>query len=358
MSVTDLLPAVADLAAEAGPQEHAEAAGLAYADVTEPGITRVRRGRGWSFHAPDGTTLAGEERERCLALAIPPAWTDVWICPDTDGHVQATGRDDRDRRQYLYHPRWRELRDATKFHRMASFGAVLPTIRSEVDRALRRRTMHRERVAALVVALLDATVLRVGNDSYVEANGSHGLTTLRCDHVEVDGTTIRFAFPAKGGQERELELRDRRLARQVLRCHELPGQRLFAWLDPDGDPDDPSAWRACTSGDVNEWLAEAAGCRVTAKDFRTWGASTLAAEVLAPLELPSTPREADREVLAMYDLVAERLGNTRAVARDSYVDPRVPEAWREGRLATAFDRHEDRRDGLDPAERAFLRLVS
>lgn len=356
MTVTGILPVVSRLPPDATPDAHAEAAGLVYTSDDEPGIRRVRKGRGFSYVRPDGTTVPrGPERERLQALAVPPAWTDVWISPDRAGHLQATGIDAAGRKQYRYHPRWREVRDATKFHRMAAFGDALPAIRETVDRDLRRHTLRRERILALVVSLLDATLIRIGTDRYAQENGAYGITTMLCEHVEVGGTTVRFTFPGKSGQDREVELRHPRLARQMLRCEEIPGQRLFAYLEGE-------TWRDVDSGAVNAYLREASGgLDVTAKDFRTWGASAIAAGALHELGPTDDRSEADANVLTAIDEVAERLGNTREVARSSYVDPRVPKAYRFGRLHDAWDAAQEEVEedgGLRPAERAVRRIIT
>jgi DNA topoisomerase-1 len=350
-TVTGILPVVAGLPADAPPEVHAEAAGLVYVSDEEPGVRRVRRGRGFSYVRDDGSLVDGEERERMKALAIPPAWTDVWICEDPAAHVQATGIDDAGRKQYRYHPRWRAVRDATKFHRMGAFADALPTIRDSVDRDLRARSMSRERVLALVVALLDETMIRIGSREPGEEGGAIGLTTLACEHVDVHGTRVHFSFPGKSGQEQDLELRHPRLARQLLRCEEIPGQRLFAWQDDD------DTWRQVDSGDVNAYLREIAGDDLTAKDFRTWGGTVVAAQTLRELGPPADRREADANILAAIDAAAERLGNTRAVCRASYLDPRVPKAYRFGHFDEVWDGHDDVVEGLAPAERAVRRLV-
>ncbi|HSK23684.1 MAG TPA: hypothetical protein VK906_10930 [Egicoccus sp.] len=350
-TVTGILPVVAALPADAPPQAHAEAAGLVYVGDDEPGVRRVRRGRGFSYVRADGRLVEGAERERMKALAIPPAWTDVWICEDPAGHVQATGVDDAGRKQYRYHPRWRAVRDATKFHRMGAFADALPTIREAVDRDLRARMLSRERVLALVVALLDETMIRIGSREPDEDGGAIGLTTLECEHVDVHGTRVHFSFPGKSGQEQDLELRHPRLARQLLRCEEIPGQRLFAWQDDD------ETWHQVDSGDVNAYLREVAGDDLTAKDFRTWGGTVVAAQTLRDLGPPADQREADANILAAIDAAAERLGNTRAVCRASYLDPRVPKAYRYGHFDEVWDDRDGAVDGLAPAERAVRRLV-
>lgn len=352
VTVTGVLPVVSELPADATPERHAEIVGLVYVGDDEPGISRVRRGRGWSYHEPDGSVIPdGPVRERCQALAIPPAWSDVWICLDPDGHLQATGYDEAGRKQYRYHDLWRDVRDATKFHRMRAFSEALPGIRDTVDRDLRKRSFTREKVLALVVALLDETLIRVGNDEYARSNDSYGLTTLLSEHVDVDGDTVRFEFPAKSGHEREYELRHRRLARQLLKCEEIPGQRLFAYRDED------DRWHPVDSGAVNAYLREVSGDTFTAKDFRTWGGTAVVAEHLRGLGPPASAGDADRNILAAIDGAADRLGNTRAVCRDSYVDPRVPKAYRFGRFEEAWDDDDATIDRLTPAERAVRRLV-
>jgi DNA topoisomerase I len=351
-TVTGVLPVVSELPADAEADEHAAVAGLTYVTDDDPGIRRVRRGTGFSYHRPDGTTISRDsaERGRMDQLAIPPAWEDVWICPDPSGHIQATGRDEAGRKQYRYHPRWRAVRDATKFHRMAAFGDALPAIRARLDRDLRRRTLSRERVLALVVALLDETLLRIGSDRYVSENGAYGLTTLLCEHVDITSRRARFAFPGKAGSDIEVELRDRRLAGQLLRCEEVPGQRLFAFRES-------GHWRDVTSDEVNDYIREAADDDLTAKDFRTWGATALASAALRDAGEPEDRRAAEAAILRAIDVAAERLGNTREVARSSYVDPRVPKAYRFGRFAEAWDEDEGERGGLRAEERAVRRIL-
>jgi DNA topoisomerase I len=352
-TVTGVLPVVAELPADASPDDHADAVGLRYVSDDEPGIRRQARGRGFSYVRPDGSVVPdGQERERYKALAIPPAWTDVWICDDPAGHIQATGIDDAGRKQYRYHPRWRSVRDATKFHRMAAFAAALPTIRDTVDAHLRSRRLSRERVLALVVALLDETLIRVGNERHLRDGGAIGLTTMACEHVDVHGTRVRFNFPGKSGQEQDVELRHPRLAKQLLRCEEIPGQRMFAYQE-----DEDETWHEVDSEAVNAYLREVAGDDLTAKDFRTWGGTVTAAERLRELGPPADDREADSKILDAIDNAADRLGNTRAVCRASYLDPRIPKAYRYGRFDEVWDDDEGDVDGLTPAERAVQRLL-
>ena len=307
----------------------AEAAGLSYVSDARPGITRRRQGKGFSYRWPDGSLVSERERERIAALAIPPAWTDVWICPRPDGHIQATGRDDRGRKQYRYHPRWREVRDANKYESLAAFGRALPEVRARVDADLGRRGLPEEKVLAAVVRLLDETLIRIGNDEYAEANESYGLTTLQDDHAEISGGTLALEFGGKSGTEFEVVVRDRRLARIAKQCQDLPGEDLFQYLDGDRVVD-------VTSTHVNAYLREVAGADRSAKDFRTWGGTVVAAETLVGLGTYDTKKEAEHNLLVAIDAAAERLGNTRAVCRSCYVHPRVPEAYVDGSLADAW----------------------
>jgi DNA topoisomerase-1 len=253
------------------PEATAEEAGLRYVNDAMPGIRRRRAGRGFTYAGTDGRRLTDRRvLARIRALAIPPAWTDVWICPIARGHLQATGRDARGRKQYRYHARWREVRDEAKYGRMVAFGQALPRIRRRVEADLALPGLPRERVLAAVVRLLEKTAVRVGNEEYARENRSFGLTTLRNRHAEVGTSRIRFRFRGKGGKETEVELNDRRLARIVARCQELPGQALFTYLDEDGEP------RTVDSADVNEYLREISGEEFTAKDFRTWAGTVLA----------------------------------------------------------------------------------
>jgi DNA topoisomerase-1 len=308
----------------------ARSAGLHYTDQTDPGIRRTRRGKGFSYTNPSGGPITdAAERERIAALAIPPAWTNVWINPDEDGHILATGRDAAGRKQYRYHPRWRTVRDAAKYERMADFADALPDLRGAVDADLRRRGLVRDRVVALVVRLLDDTLIRVGNPEYAADNGSYGLTTLRDSHLEVEGGVLTFDFTGKSGISQRVQVDDPRLARLAKRCHELPGKVVFSFLDEDGRA------TPVTSADVNDYLRDRMGPDVSAKDFRTWGGTTVAAATLA-LGAPPEDGEDDRPVLAALDVAATVLGNTRAVCRSCYVHPRVVDAYRTGELHEAW----------------------
>jgi len=328
----------------------ARAAGLRYANDRRPGITRRRSGKGFAYRRPDGSAVDAPTRERIRALAIPPAWTDVWICPDPAGHLQATGRDARRRKQYRYHARWRSHRDEAKFEQLLDLSRVLPRIRARCDRDLAKPGLSREKVLAAVVRLLEATLIRVGNDEYARLNRSFGLTTLRTRHATVRGSAIRFRFRGKSGQQHEVGLRDQRLARIVRRCQDLPGQELFQYLDADGEPHDIS------SDDVNDYLREISGADVTAKDFRTWAGTVLAYRALRALAPGTGERDAQRNVVEAVRLTAGRLGNTPAVARQSYVHPAILEAYLDGAIAGALleaaEEQVDPPTAPDPAEEA------
>lgn len=305
----------------------AQVAGLRYTHDDGPGIRRVRCGKGFRYLDPAGKRVRDEETlQRIRTLAIPPAWTDVWICPQANGHVQATGHDARGRKQYRYHPRWRSVRDETKYYRAIAFGQALPGIRARVEADLAQPGLPRSKVLATVVRLLETTLIRVGNEEYVRANGSFGLTTLRNRHVKVDGATVHFAFRGKSGVRHCIDVEDRRLARIVRRCQDLPGEVLFQYVGDDG------VTYAVDSGDVNAYLRELAGEEFTAKDFRTWAGTVLAALTLLEFEAFSALTEARRNFVAAIEQVAERLGNTTAVCRKSYVHPVVLDAYLDGSL--------------------------
>lgn len=329
----------------------ADEADLFYVSDESPGIRRRRCGKGFTYVHPDGSTVTDPEvRGRIASIVIPPAWTDVWICPLADGHIQATGRDVKGRKQYRYHQRWREVRDANKYDRMLLFGTELPRLRRRLDEHLRLGGLPRDKVLALVVRLLDATLIRVGNDEYAATNDSYGLTTLRAEHVEISDTTVQFDFTAKGGQTHEVALTDRRLTKLVKACSELQGHELFTYVGEGGGHVD------VTSSDVNLYLREQTRQPFTAKDFRTWGGTTVAATTLVALGAPATAREAERNVLEAVDAAAARLNNTRTVCRSCYVHPAVPDAYRTGEL---FDAWKVARSGhgLDRGERTVLGLL-
>jgi len=310
------------------PSESAALAGLRYVSDDQPGIRRRRSGNGFTYTAADGTKLRDPYAlQRIKHLVIPPAWTDVWICPDRNGHIQATGRDDRGRKQYLYHVRWREVRDAAKYERLLAFAEALPRIRRRVEEDLQQRGLPRTKVLAAVVSLLEGTSLRVGNEEYRRENRSFGLTTLRDRHAKFEGNTVRFRFPGKSGKEAVVELHDRRMARIVKQCQEIPGQVLFQYLDDDAER------HAIESTDVNAYLREISGGDFTAKDFRTWNGTVVALRFLRESERATSATAGKRQISAAIKHVAAELNNTPAVCRKAYVHPVVVNAYLEGSLA-------------------------
>jgi DNA topoisomerase-1 len=336
--------------------ERTPVAGLRHSSDTEPGIRRQRSGRGFTYRDSDGRRITDAETiERIRAIAIPPAWTDVWICPSPTGHLQATGRDARGRKQYRYHRRYRARRDEAKYERLIAFARALPAIRRQVDADLGRPGLPREKVLAAVVRLLELTLIRVGNDEYARLNRSFGLTTLRDRHATVDGTAIRFRFRGKSGIHHEVGLRDRRLAAVVRRCRDLPGQELFQYVGDDGEP------RDVRSEDVNDYL-EAIAPGVTAKDFRTWAATVLAFRALRAAEQADDDRDKRKRVVEAIEATAEDLGNTAAVTRSAYVHPAVVDAYLDGTIRTALARAAEETDRAPGAtsraeERAVVRLL-
>jgi DNA topoisomerase-1 len=313
------------------PQVSAEEAGLRYVSDTMPGIRRRRAGNGFSYLGPDGRRMTDPDRIAWFkALAIPPAWTDVWISPIRRGHIQAIGRDARGRKQYRYHPRWREVRDQAKYGRMIEFARALPRIRRRTDRDLRRRGLPREKVLALVVRLLEATLIRVGNEEYARENRTFGLSTLRDRHLKGEGTNVRFSFKGKSGKEHEVPIPDKRLARLVKQCQEMPGQELFQYVDADGRR------QSIDSGAVNDYLREITADEFTAKDFRTW-AGTVAAS-MALQEFLEIDDDAGRKkaIVNAIEKVARQLGNTPAVCRACYVHPDVLDSYLDGTLVEAL----------------------
>lgn len=321
-------------------------AGLRYVTDEEPGLSRRRSGPGFSYWTSTGDSASPADRSRARALVIPPAWEAVWICTDPKGHVQATGRDAAGRKQYLYHPVWEELRDTLKYDSLAGFAAGLGELRDRVDSDLRRRGFPRDKVVALVVAIMDATLIRIGNRSYT---GAVGLTTLESDHVEVGAVRLDFEFVGKGGLDHRVELSDRRLAGHVRQIQELPGQRLFTW-EEDGRSG------SVDSDDVNEYLRATVGDHTSAKDFRTWGGTVTVTRLLAVDPPPEEEKRQDRAILAAIDEAAEQLGNTRAVVRGSYLHPIVPYSYVSGKLHETW---RAKRSGkrLDRAERVVAALL-
>lgn len=335
----------------ADPVASAKAAGLRYVSDELPGITRVARGKHFAYIAADGKEVDDEkELARIKSLAVPPAYTDVWICPIANGHLQATGRDARGRKQYRYHKRWREIRDETKYGRMIAFAQALPAMRKRIETDLARSGLPREKVLATVVQLLETTAIRVGNDEYAKDNGSFGLTTLRNTHAKVDGATVRFSFRGKSGIRHAIDLHDRRLAKIVRKCQDLPGQQLFEYLDDDGTT------RAIDSTDVNQYIREISGEDFSAKDFRTWLGTVTCASLLAEQDEAPTQSERKTRLTGVIKDVAQRLGNTPAVCRKCYVHPHVLEAYLEnGSLRGPQNMRHTK--GLLPEERFVLALL-
>jgi len=305
--------------------ESAEAAGLRYVTDAAPGIRRKRHGRGFAYVGVDGVVIRDKaELQRIRKLVIPPRWNEVWICPNPSGHLQVTARDARGRKQYRYHPRYRAVRDETKFGRMVAFSEILPRIRERVERDIALPELSRDKVLATVVWLLERTLIRVGNDEYARDNGSFGLTTLRRRHVTVSGAKLRFEFRGKSGIAHSVAVTDRRIARIVQRCQEVPGQELFQYLD------DAGRRQSVDAGDINDYLRRITGRQVTAKDFRTWAGTTLAAIALRRFGPFNSEKKAKANVVSAIDEISKRLGNTRAVCRKYYVHPAIIEAYMEG----------------------------
>lgn len=350
-------PRVDPLAEPPDPRESAQAAGLRYVTDAKPGIRRVRCGKGFRYTAPGGATVHDEETlRRIRSLVIPPAWTGVWICTTPNGHLQATGRDARGRKQSRYHPRWREVRDETKYERMVQFAQALPVIRERVKKDLALPGLPREKVLATIVSLMEQTHIRVGNQEYAKENGSYGLTTLRTKHVEVHGSQVTFDFQGKSKVHHTVSLEDRRLARIIKQCEDLPGYELFQYVDEQGER------HAIDSSDVNEYLREVTGQHFTAKDFRTWAGSVLACDLLRGMDAFENATQAKKNVVAAIKTVAAKLGNTPSVCRKCYVHPAVLEAYLGGisvqeakaELAEEISEHSN---ALRTEERALLLLL-
>ncbi|WP_099864663.1 DNA topoisomerase IB [Pararhizobium haloflavum] len=337
-------------------EDHARAARLVYVSDEEPGFRRRKAGRGFYYLTPDGEKLgSGDHIDRIRSLAIPPAYEDVWITVEPRGHLQATGRDQRGRKQYRYHPQWSAFRDDTKYGELAEFARLLPDIREAVDRDLRRRSLSREKVFASVVWLLDNLLIRIGNTVYAQQNKSFGLTTLRKKHLEISGSVMRFRFKGKSGKEWNLTHTDRRIARVIRSIHELSGHHLFQYEDEDG------ARHPVRSQDINAYLREASGAELSSKLFRTWAGTRLAAIALTELEPPSSKTDGRRKINEAVDAVASRLGNTRAVCRRCYIHPRIISTFEEGDLRGELAETRPARgaceDWMDIDERRLMRWL-
>lgn len=347
-----MLAVTADPVTADDPVQSAKDAGLRYVSDTQPGIRRIRHGKGFSYRDPEGKPVRDKETlARIKSLVIPPAWKDVWICPNPKGHLQATGRDARGRKQSRYHPRWREIRDETKYERMIAFAAALPAVREQVERDLALPDMPRRKVLATVVRLMETTYIRVGNEEYAKENHSFGLTTMRNRHVSVDGSTVTFRFQGKSGVKHTVDLTDRRLARIIRRCQDIPGYELFQYEDSEGH-------HSIDSADVNDYLREISGQEFTAKDFRTWAGTVLACAALREFEAFTSDTQARKNVVEAINAVAARLGNTRAVCRKCYVHPAVLDSYFAGAMLAARNGRSSRLPGgLSEEECAVVRLL-
>jgi DNA topoisomerase-1 len=350
-----------EICAAADPVETAKVAGLRYVSDTLPGIARKRAGKHFSYIGLDGKPIRDpKELERIKKLGIPPAWTNVWICASPRGHIQATGRDAKGRKQYRYHPRWREVRDETKYDKLIAFGHTLPVIRERVDQDLSLSGLPYKKVVATVVRLLDETLIRVGNEEYAKENDSYGLTTMRSPHVEVEGAKVHFHFRGKSGKEHTIDVKDRQLARIVKRCQDLPGHELFQYIDQDGE------LRTIESNDINEYLRAVSGQDFTAKDFRTWGGTVVATEALEKVGPFETQTQGKKNVTDAIKMAAGELGNTPAICRKCYVHPGVIDAYLDGSLIAFFKQYDAQEkknvpEGLRPEEArvlAFLEHIS
>jgi DNA topoisomerase-1 len=339
------------------PKDAAQSVGLRYVSDARPGIRRRKTGTGFTYARADGSKLADPDvLKRIKALVIPPAWVDVWISPFADGHLQATGRDAKGRKQYRYHALFREVRESTKYEHVVAFADELPAIRKKVHEHMGRRGLPREKVLATVIHLLETTLIRIGNEDYAKQNNSYGLTTLKNRHVAVDGNEVRFRFTGKSGKQWSLRVRDRRVAKIIKACQDLPGQELLQYVDEAGDRQD------VTSSDVNAYLKEITGKDVTAKDFRTWAGTVLAAMALNEIESFDSAAQAKRNLRAAIEKVAARLGNTPTICRKCYVHPEVLNCYMDGNLVLELKskaESELRGDvqNLKPEEAAVLALL-
>ena len=343
--------------ADADPPTVAKSAGLRYVSDTVPGIARRTEAKGFRYVDASGEPIEDEAiLTRVRALVIPPAWTDVWICKHDNGHLQATGRDARGRKQYRYHARWRNLRDEVKYERMISFGQALPAIRRQVDADLKLPGLPREKVLATIVFLLQATMMRIGNEQYARTNKSFGLTTLRARHVRVDGKAVQFRFRGKSGVFHDVTVEDKRMARIIGRIRDLPGQELFQYVDDAGER------HTVDSADVNDYLRNISGEDYTAKDFRTWSGTMLAALALREFEKFDSDTQAKKNIVRAIESVAEKLGNTPSICRKCYVHPAIIESYLDGTILEALrvrteQEMVDELHALQPEEAAVVALL-
>lgn len=353
---TELLPGATFSGKETSVQS-ARRVGLRYVSDARPGLHRAPVGKGFRYTDAQGQRVRDKETlTRINSLVIPPAWTDVWICAAHNGHIQVTARDARGRKQYRYHALWRKVRDENKYEHLISFGRALPVIRRQVEKHLALPGLPREKILATIVRLLETTMMRVGNEEYARSNGSFGLTTLRDKHVRIDGARLEFKFRGKSGVEHSIELTDRRLARIVSRCRELPGYELFQYLDGEGNRG------SIDSEDVNEYLRQISGKRYTAKDFRTWAGTLLAALALREFEKFDSQTQAKKNLVRAIESVSVKLGNTPAICRKCYIHPVIMESYLEGSMLHAVQRRAEKGllegiHDLNPEEAAVLALL-
>ena len=345
------LPAAAEIL-ELTAEELAAQAHLTYVSDDQPGIERQPWGRGFTYRDDNGNCLKdGDIRRRCQELMIPPAWQNVWICADSKGHIQATGRDEKGRKQYIYHAQWEEISQQTKFDRLIPFAECLPALRTQVNKDLRHHKLSHQKVTALVISLLEESLIRVGNDAYAAQNQSYGLTTMQSDHLDVNSTTIHFDFIGKSGKHQEIDVHNRRLARLIKRCQELPGQELFQYENGS------NTYTPITSTDVNHYLLTHMGHHFTAKDFRTWGATVLAAQEFIEQGQAETEPAGAKHVVAVVKAVAAALGNTPAVCRRYYIHPLLIESYLSGDLLPALATTKTAVSGLSRLETAVLNFL-
>ncbi|MFC6999865.1 DNA topoisomerase IB [Rufibacter roseus] len=331
------------LFSEVKPADVARQAGLRYIPDTKPGLSRRQKGKKFEFFDAKGEKITDEKvLERINKLVIPPAWTDVWICPSPNGHIQATGRDDKGRKQYLYHAQWQEARSLTKFGKMLAFGKALPKIREQVEKDLRLKKLEKRKVLAVVVELLDNSFIRIGNRHYAKSNKSYGLTTLRDRHVKVEGDNLRIEFVGKKGVKHEISIKDRRLARLVKQCQDIPGYDLFQYYDEDGDR------QPIESGDVNDYLRELCQDDFTAKDFRTWGGTVMMVECLEQIIDENPEIEKEKSVKEAAKLVAKELGNTPTVCSKYYIHPEIVSLFKDDKLVEYLRKHDAKKRKVNP----------
>ena len=337
------------------PEYSAGVAGLKYVSDSNPGYRRRKSGRGFIYTNPKGEKVSDPELlERFRQLVIPPAWRDVWICPDRKGHIQVTGRDQKGRKQYIYHPDWEEIRNSTKFYRMIDFAAAIPLIRKTVDEDLSKRGLTREKVLALIIDLMEKTLIRVGNQEYAKLNDSYGITTLKDEHVDVNGSSIEFLFKGKSGKQWIVNIKDRRLARLVKQCQDLPGQEVFSYIDEEGK------LKTVDSFEVNEYIRQISGQDFSAKDFRTWNGTVIAAVHLFNLGPPENEKDEKRKVQETIKAVSAELINTPAICRKYYIHPDILTAFSDGTLFSEMKKvvnKETKANGLRAEEKAVLRIL-